>query len=141
MPAHNFSYRFDSIPVDFTDQEDIYKHNSPLNNTDDLESQFNKMLFAYKNLLNERADLAVNAFPEVNGVAELSVYHALKRKLFSKAIKKHCFSLCMTRYEGDKLYLYFYETQDIEKVKLFFVDWIREGKLPDLSQWQRTFIA
>ena len=141
MPENVFSYRLDAIPVDFTDPKDIQKHNRPLNNMDELEKQFQSMQFAYKNLLRERADLAVNASPEVNGVAEISAYHALKQKFFSHALKKNCFSLCMTKYEGDKLYLYFYDTQDIAEVKRIFYDWIRSGNLPDLGKWKRNFIA
>ena len=136
-----FSYRIEPIGIDFTDQKDIRKYNRPLQSFAETAERFETMRLAHENAGKERADLTVNAYPPVGEATELTVFHDIRFKLFSRAIKKNCFSLCLTKYCGDKLRLYFYETQDIAEVKQIFSDWIESGKLPDLSQWKSRSIA
>lgn len=136
-----FSYRIEPIGIDFTDQKDIQKHNYPLQSFAELAERFKTMQLAYEGAGKERADLTVNAFPPVGDATELTVFHDIRRKLFSRAVKKNGFSLCLTKYCDDKLYLYFYETQDIAEVKQIFSDWIEGGKLPDLSRWKSQLIV
>ena len=85
--------------------------------------------------------MVINILPDIFGVTEISVYHKIKHKLFSKEIKKQCFTLCITRYEDkapyEELALYDYETVDIAEVKSIFYELINNHTLPKLNNWKR----
>jgi len=130
MRIPTYYYRFRGIGIDFTDEKEIKKYNSELLSFDDLADQFRRLRAAFENKGRERADIMINVLPEVSGVAELSVFHNIKRKLFSKEIKKQCFSLCITKYNSDELGLYFYDTSDIGEVETIFEEFVKHQKLP-----------
>lgn len=97
------------------------------------------MKTAFETASNERADIAINIFPDFHGVTELLVYHKIKRKLFSKEIKENCFVLCITKYESpnDAHALYEYKTTDFNEVMCVFSELITNRILPELKRWQR----
>lgn len=130
-------YRFKPIGIDYSSERDVKKYSQKLNSFADLSEQFQKMKVAFETKSNERADITINILPDISGVTELHVYHDIKRKLFSKEIKKQCFSLCMTRYENDTDALYEYETTNIEEVECIFYELITNLTIPDLSKFER----
>ena len=84
-------------------------------------------------------DITVNVLPDILGVTELYVYHKIKRKLFSKDIKKQSFSFCITKYEqsDDTHALYEYETINFKEVENIFNELIINHAIPKLNTWKR----
>lgn len=134
-----FYYRFMPLGVDYTSKKDIEKYSTELKTFDNLSNQFHKLKVAFDTASKERADIAVNVLPDIFGVTELCVYHNIKRKLFSKDIKKQCFFLCLTRYEppNEIHALYEYETTNIKEVESIFSGLINNQLIPDLNNWKR----
>lgn len=135
-------YRFEAIGIDVTDEREVRKYNEELTSFACLERQLNMLETAYNDKLKERADIFVNALPSVSGLYELSVFHNIKFKLFSKTVKSQNFSLCATYYdESGKSYLYYCTSQDIKEVRRIFEDFVNEYRIPDFSQWDCTYIG
>ncbi len=141
MGSHEFSYRFNAIGIDISDVNEVRKYNSVLSSVHCLDEQFDKLESSYKNATKERADIIINVLPDISGVAELSVYHKIDFKLFSRTVKRNCFSLCISKYNNDTLSLYFYNTDNFVEVKQIFVDFIEHKTVPDLSDWECKFIG
>ena len=134
-----FYYRFEPIAVDYSSERDVKKHSKELNAFNDLSEQFHKLRIAFDAASNERADIQINILPDILGITEICVYHRIKRKLFSKAIKKQCFFLCITRYEppNETHALYEYETTSIEEIERIFNELITNQIIPNLNIWKR----
>lgn len=97
---------------------------------------------SYDNATNEHAPIILNAIPDVFGVVELSVQHFLKHKLFSKAVKRQYFGLCIDKYNLDEtLELYFYETEKFEEVYNIIEAFVNNQIIPDLSSWKQKYIG
>ena len=127
MDQHKFYYRFKPIGIDHSKEQEIRKYNQELVSFEELSVQF---------------DMLKNALPDIGGVVEISVYHKIKFKFFSRTVRQNVFSLCVDRYnEDNKLILYNYETVDIEEVKLIFREFIQAHILPDLNKWKYTYIG
>lgn len=142
MSKQEFYYRFEAIALDLSDEQEIRTDNLKLTHFSCLDEQFAKLKAAYDNMLRERADIMVNPLPEVCGLAELSVYHNIKFKLFSRKVKSQQFTLCATTYDSDgAMSLYFYDTNDFYFVKQAFEKLITECKIPDFSLWEHIFIG
>ena len=142
MEQSKLYYRFKAIGIDCSDEKEIKKYNSELTSFDCLNDQFIKLKSAYENATKERADIVVNALPDLSGVSELQVYHNIKYKLFSHAVKSNCFSLCISKFNNsDQLSLFFYDTENFDEVKQIFEDFIVNNIIPDLSKWKMTFIG
>lgn len=138
---HKFYFRFKPIFIDNSDEKEIVKYNQVLHFFDELSPRFSELKKAYDNNEKNRADIIVNVLPDICGVTEISVYHKIKFKLFSKVSKQNVFSICIEQYaEDDSLSLFFYDTADFNEMKQIFSDFINEYTLPDLSKWQRTCI-
>lgn len=142
MNEQKFYYRFNAVFVEDFDEKSLKKYCSELKYLSELDGQFEKLQRAFVNAEKERADIIVNAYPELSGVAELSVFHQIKFKLFSKTVKKNVFTMCATSYgkDGDST-LYFYETADFEQVKRWFTDFIEKGQIPDFTHWEKHYIG
>lgn len=142
MNTSKLYYRFESIGLDVTDEKEVKKYNEELTSFVVLERQFDLLKTAYDGQLKERADIMIDALPDVDGVAELAVFHNIKLKLFSRAVKWQKFSLCATYYDvADNSFLYFYDTQDFDEVKRIFEDFVTKRKIPDFSSWEKIAIA
>lgn len=133
-------YRFDAIGLDYSSEKDVKKYSEELTSFDNLSNQFYNLKVAFDTASKERADIAINIFPDICGVTELDVYHRIHRKLFSKEIKKQCFYLYMIKYEPseDTDAMYEYESKDIEEVKNIFNDLLTKHKAPELIMWKRV---
>lgn len=125
-----FYYRFNSIGVDLSSVNDVEKHSQKLVSFADIEGRLQQLKYAFRNKEKARQDLFVTSVGKT--IAELSVYHNIKFKLFSKNLKKQCFSLCLDCNDGK---LYFYETDDFDFVAQLFEDFVK-NKLPETSKWE-----
>ncbi len=138
MDDVQFYYRLKPIAIDFTDQREVEKYNSVLLSMSCLDEQFDKLEVAYRDQTKERADIIVTVIPAIDGVMELSVYHQIRRRLFSREIKYNDFFLTIERLVGDSTYLYWYDTEDIQEVKQMFADMIENKQIPDLTKWDSS---
>ena len=137
MKETQLYYRLDDIGIDVTDEKEVKKYNERLTSFAELEKPFSLLETAYNDRIKQRADITVNAFPEIDGVAELSVYHDIKFKLFSRNVKRQRFSLCATYYGSNgESRLYSYETQDIAEVRSIFENFVTARLCPDFSAWE-----
>ena len=142
MSEQGLYYRFEDNFVDFYNEKEVKKRNLPLTSFDCLSEQLYNLEAAYKDQTKESADIIINAIPEICGVAEIYVCHKIKFKLFSRAVKVNCFSMCISRIElNEELYLYEYDTEDFGEVRQVLEDFVKNKKLPDLSKWKRQYIA
>lgn len=142
MKEAELYYRLKAIGIDVLDEYEVKRFNEPLMSFDALEKPFSSLESAYNNRIKLRADIIVNALPEIDGVAELSVYHEIKFGLFSRSVKKQCFSLCAAHYDTDgKSRLYFYETQDMAEVRRIFENFVSERRIPDFGAWKCVLIG
>ena len=141
MEPHNFYYRFKAMAIDFSDEKDVKKYSQELTSFSCLNDQLNKLKSAYDNATKERADIIINVLPCVAGVTELQVFHNIRFKLFSHTVKVNCFSFCATKFDDDKLYLHFYDTNDFNEVKRIFEGFIEKKSIPDLNNWDSTVIG
>lgn len=142
MSLHKFFYRFKPIGIDFTDEREIRKYNSELTSFNCLEDQFTKLEYAYKNATKERADIVINVIPKLSGVIEISVFHKIKYKLFSRIVKSQCYSFCITQFDdSNQLSLFFHDTENFKEVKQIFQDFIENQAIPDLKNWKQQFIG
>ncbi|MDE6105242.1 MAG: hypothetical protein K2G38_06155 [Clostridia bacterium] len=142
MEQIKFYYRFKAIAVDFLDEKEIKKYSEELSSFSCLDGQFAKLKSAYENAEKERADIIVNAMPDISGVIELQVFHNIKYKLFSHTVKRNSFSLCVTQFdESNHVSLYFYDTLNFNEVKQIFENFISNKTIPDLSKWNKKFIG
>lgn len=142
MDTPKLYYRFEPIEIDVADEKEVKKYNEELTSFAVLERRFDLLKTAYNEQLKERADIMINALPDVDGVAELAVFHNIKFKLFSRAVKWQKLSLCATFYDAtDNSVLYFYDTQDFDEVKRIFEDFVTKRKIPDFSTWEKIVIA
>lgn len=133
-----FYYNFYAVGLDDFDIKEIRKYSRRLNDLSELSARFEQLRSSYENMSKERADIAVYACPPVSGVASVSAFNYLRRGLFSKKIKRHCISLCVTKEEEDgSLSLYFYGAQDFNFVKELFRGFIEQNKIPDFDGWER----
>lgn len=138
MNASKFYYRFKPIGIDVSDEKEVKRYNEELTSFAVFERQFDLLKTAYVEQLKERADIIINAFPCVDGVAELAVFHNIKLKLFSRTVKWQKLSLCATCYDAtDNSILYFYDTQDFDEVKRIFEDFVTKRKIPDFRFWEK----
>lgn len=137
-----FYYRCKAVPVEYGNLKDIEKYDRPLHSFEELAERFRLLQTAYEYAAKEHADIIVNPYPEISGVAELGVCHTVKRKLFSGTVKKNCFSLWADKFSEDGiLTLYDCETTEISEVKRIFAELIQGGKLPDFGKWKSTVIG
>lgn len=135
-------YRFKAVGIDVLDNSDVEKHSTPLQSADCLSEGFDRLKRAFDNRTKERADIIVNAVPAVAGILEIAVFHKIKFKPFSRAVKTNVFSLCITHIDySDKMRLYYLETDDFTAVKEIFTDFTENGKAPALSDWKCKFIG
>lgn len=142
MDEHKFYYRFKPIGIDHSKEQEIRKYNQELVSFEELSVQFDMLKNAYDKAVKTRADIIINALPDIGGVVEISVHHKIKFKFFSRMVRQNVFSLCVDRYnEDNKLILYNYETVNIEEVKLIFREFIQAHILPDLNKWKYTYIG
>ena len=132
-------YRFEPIGIDVADENEVKRYNEELTSFSALERQFALLETAFNDRLKERADIIINAVPSVNGVAEISVFHNIRYKLFSRTVKWHKLSLCVTYYdESGNSRLYFYDTKDIAEVRNIFEQFINKYQVPDFSVWEKV---
>lgn len=143
---YDFSYRFKPIGIDGhngyagPDKEEIKKRNSKLTSFNSLDEKFNKLEQAYTYATNKREHIIINVNPTISGIYELAVYHKIKRKLFSRTIKINCYSICVSKNIGEnKICSLAYQTDDINKVKRIFNDFIEKQTAPDLTNWEIIF--
>ncbi|MCM1289721.1 MAG: hypothetical protein NC132_04345 [Corallococcus sp.] len=142
MNNFTYYYRFEAVGIDFSSEKEIRKYNQKLVSFSDVSQQLDKMRYAYDNLQNERADVIINALPDVCGVAEIAVFHEIKRKLFSRQVKINRFSICLSKYDQDgKLSLYFTSTCDFSAVETILRNFVQNAAIPDLRSWQCSFIG
>lgn len=135
-------YRFDAIGIDCFDEDDIKEHSRELISASCLNEQFDKLRAAYEQATCNRADVIINAVPEISGILEIAAYHKIAYKLFSRKVKSNCFCVCITHIDDcEKLRLYFLRTDDFYAVKKIFTDFIEFGKRPDLSAWKCKYIG
>ncbi len=129
---HNLTYyyRFEPVGIDLASQKDVERHSEKLVGFSDVESRLQQLKSAFQNQEKARQDLTVTMLGET--AAELSVFHKIKFKLFSKTVKTQCFSLCLTTLDC----LYFYETDNFDYVQQIFKDFVEKHALPDVSQWE-----
>lgn len=138
MTIPQYYYRLKPIAIDVSDVNEIKKYNRELGALSDISEQLERLKRAYDYAQKERADIIINAIPEVKGVVELSVFHLAKRRIFSKTVKQNCFSLCATKYESDgSMTLYFYDTANFDEVTAILSDYIEKQKSPAFDGWQR----
>lgn len=145
---YNFSYRFDGYGIDGyngyagPDEVEIKKRNSTLTSFSCLEEQFNKLESAYINATKKRQNIIINVSPTISGIYELSVYHKIKRKFFSRTIKVNCYSLYICKLvDANKICDWNYQTNDINKVKQIFRNFYEKQIAPDLTDWEITFTS
>lgn len=126
-----------AVGLDCFDIKDIRRHATVFNNFNDISSRLGQLKIAFENISRERADIAVYAYPAISGVACISAFNDLRFHLFSKKVKRHCISLCVTKSENDgSLSVCFYSTDDYEYVRGIFCDFVTRHKIPDLSGWE-----
>lgn len=139
---HKFYYRFEAVGIDVSDEQEIKKYNSELTSFDCLNERLRILKTAFDYATKERADIILDVLPEISGVIELQVYHSIRYKLFSRTVKRNCFSLCITKYNDiGQMGLYFYDTTDFNEVKQILTDFIEKKAIPDLSNWKCTWIG
>jgi len=143
---YDFSYRFNPISIDGyngyagPDEGEIKKRNSMLNSFNCLEEKFSKLEQAYKNATKKREHIIINVSPTISGIYELAVYHKIKRKIFSHAIKINCYFLWVGKIIGEnKICNLAYQTDDINQVKQIFKDFFEKQIVPDLTNWETIF--
>ena len=113
-------YRFDAIGIDCFDEDDIKEHSRELISANCLNEQFDKLRSAYEQATRNRADVIINAVPEISGIFEIAAYHKIAYKLFSRKVKSNCFCVCITHIDDcEKLRLYFLRTDDFYAVKKY----------------------
>jgi hypothetical protein len=140
MNQIKYYYRLEPIAIDNWDEHDIKKYNRELNSFDDLSKPFEFLKKSYETLTTEPMVISVcitpDQQPNLNNVIEINVFHYIKRKLFSKEIKKHCFRITLTATTPDHIDLYSYETTDFDFVKQIFYNYIVNQQTPDTSLWK-----
>ena len=137
-----FFYRFDPIGIDPSDEKEVRKYGRELHSLSELSERFQMLKTSYERAEKNSADIVINILPAIAGAEELSVFHEIRRKLFSRAIKKNCFSLCLTKYDDhDILWMHSYETTDFSEVERIFSDLINERVLPRLDAWEHIKIG
>ena len=143
MEQTRFYYTFEPAAIDVSDEKEAKKYGRPfIGFENDLSDRFRRLKEVYDRAEKEDVHITVNAFPPVSGVAEIAVFHEIKFRLFSRAVKKQCFFLCITKYEADgTMDLYEYETNDFRETEQIFRDFLQEGALPDLTRWKRIPIG
>ena len=134
-------YRFKAIAIDFSDINEVEKYSTLLKDYSDLKEQLALLKTSYDNEVKERADIALVAVPEISGVVEMSAFNDLRFHLFSRKVKKHCISMCITKYEDNEaLGMYFKEFNNFEEVENIFKEFVNNHKLPDLKTWECKII-
>ncbi len=124
-------YRFQPVGIDLTSLGDVEKHSEKLVGFADIERRLQQLESAFRNKEKQRCDLTVTMVGKT--VAELSVYHDIKFKLFSHNVKRQYFSLCIASVEDNAIY--FYETDSFDFVQAAFVNLVENHTLPDTSTW------
>ena len=150
-----YYYRLKSLGIDNFCEKDIKRHNQELRSFDDLSSQFELLKKSYEQKDNVRADIMVCVTPDdaeryIDGVVEVTVFHKVKKKMFSRKIEESSFSLSLTKsrssgtgwkaYESSGIDLFFYDTTDFEEVKQIFYDYVTNQTIPNLSNWEHVSI-
>ncbi len=124
-------FRENPVAIDYTDLDDIKKHSKPLASFDDLSEALSGLQKAFDEELKSRNDIIVNAFPDIDGVVELSVFHQVKRKLFSKKLKSQRFVMCATLLSE----LFILKTTSFEEVRGIFQNFVEHQKAPSTFGW------
>lgn len=140
MDTYNFYYRFEAFSIDEVNENEIKKYNSELISVECLKNQLSKLKLAYDNQTKDRADIIINVYPALTGVTELGVYHKIKYKLFSHKVTQQFYSIQISKGNTKGLGVYFYNTNNFDEVKKILLDFIKDYKIPDLSNWEYKFI-
>ena len=127
-------FRENPVAIDYTDLDDIKKHSKPLTSFDDLSEALSGLQKAFDEELKSRNDIIINAFPDIDGVVELSVFHQVKRKLFSKKLKSQRFVVCATLLSE----LFILKTTSFEEVKEIFQNFVEHQKAPSTFGWENV---
>lgn len=140
MNQVKYYYRLNSKGIDNWDKKDVENNNQILVSFDVLLEPLELLRTSYENQNKDRAQIIVCVMPDesllLNDVIELSVYHKIKKKLFSKKIKENIYALCITKGSPNGVDVCFYNTKDFDEVKQIFHDYVVNQKTPDLSIWE-----
>lgn len=139
MTGITFYYDTEAIGLNAADKRELEKYCRVLLRREDLAERLEMLRGAYEREEKERADLSVYAFPPVNDVQEVGVFHLLTRSLFSRKVKRNLFRLNVSRYSGDVLELYFRDTQRFEEVRQIFLRFL-DGEPVSTEGWECTRI-
>ncbi len=138
MEEYRFYFNTEGLGLDCTDEKDVELYALPLTNFDCLTEYFYKMQTAHENGFRDKVQiLTINVFPDVSGVFEFIVHHDIRRKLFSRKLKKNCFVLCVSQYENDGIAMYEYETENISEAKQLLKDFVCNYTVPNFDSWKR----
>lgn len=86
-----FYCRIDASMVDYCDEKEVREHSRELASFCDLSERFSLLKRAYETANKEHTNIVINPLPPMSGVAELSVFHCFKRKIFSRKVKANFF--------------------------------------------------
>ncbi len=142
MEERRYYVRFKALGLDVNDEKEVALYSERLTSFLELDSRLSLLETAYNDKIKERVDIAVNVFPFVSGVAELTVFHSIKFKLLKKEVRYQKISLCATAFtqNGDSC-LYFYDTQDFDEVRGIFERFVNGAVAPDFAKWKRVDIT
>ena len=137
-----FYCRIDASMVDYCDEKEVREHSREMASFCDLSERFSLLKRAYETANKEHTNIVINPLPPMSGVAELSVFHCVKRKIFSRKVKANFFYLSIDRYDSfGEMGWYECKTESIEKVEEIFRDFIEKRKLPSLLGWKYKYIG
>jgi len=133
--------RFEPVVVDNFSEKAVKQHCHELMSFESLAGHFDLLEKSYLTKDKKRADIIICVSPRfarkyLNNVIEISVYHRLSNRLFSKKATGGYYSFCMTVVTDRGVDLYDYKSKNIAEVKRIFFEYIMNQRPPKFEDWK-----